>query len=632
MDNNVTVHLAGGNIEIAGGIVLALLPNPLSRAELYLAKASGMEIPIPMPASREELYLSCIAGDTSVDDIPAPYSLKEQWLAYICGLEPMTPLDIEGAFHIGDQKVDVRFFAYACGLDVELPEPQNRKEEYFYTIAQGLHVRGVPKTARGVSISLADVVSGIKSLDYIYGDTTQQTYSGKNLFNYQAVVNLALAGTIVSGNTYRGYYIQSTAGETFTLSRAATTGNNRFRVCFTENEPANGVAFYNENGVQGQFIDANNRTSVSFTVPQGMNYVFIYLSNTSQTITESLHIQLETGSSATSWEKFVGGIPAPNPDYPQNVNVVTGRQVVYIVGKNLFDDNKPLENRYVDYVGKWVETSTPQYINQEYRVNGGSDITISFGSKVGDPTFRFAEFNGDTFVKRTLVTTSPVTITLDPNTDRVIFSVDKNQNYFVDLQAEFGSVATEYAVFQNGSYEIDLGSIELCKIGTYQDYIYKSGDDWYAHKETEKVILNGTEAWTLSNVTEGYTRGTFSLGFKFAIRGGYCNMFTVRTGSHGAYEYIFFQETSVDGAIYLQIETSRLSANTVEAFKDWLSLHNVTAYYTLATPTDTLITDNTLVGQLEAVGSATLPKPSANIVVAGNLAGEIEITYLAEEV
>ena len=72
---------------------------------------------------------------------------------------------------------------------------------------------------------------------------------------------------------------------------------------------------------------------------------------------------------------------------------------------------------------------------------------------------------------------------------------------------------------------------------------------------------------------------------------------------------------------------------TVANFKTWLGSHNTTVYYALATPTDTQITDAALVGQLNAIDSAVLPKPVAYITVGAtdpNLPAPIKISYYGE--
>lgn len=349
------------------------------------------------------------------------------------------------------------------------------------------------------------------------GDTFQQTYSGKNLFNYQGVVNLALGttetgiiATIVARDTYRGYYIQANAGDTFTLSRATTTGNNRFRVCFTMVEPAQGVDVYNEKGVVGKYISADSATKVSFTVPQDMHYVFIYLSNSDHDITESLKIQLETGSTATAYEPYVGGIPSPNPDYPQDVNVVTGEQ----------------------------------------------------------------------------------TITISDGIDSKVFPVS-------------------------------LGSIELCKIGNYQDYIYKSGDGWYVHKEVSKQVLDGTENIYNKDTSSGFTRIFFSLTGQVNV--GNNRSTNLRSDYFNASDVNNYGTAFLNNARALVYPQSTIT--TVEEFKTWLSSHNTTVYYPIATPTDTKITDATLVAQLNDVHE-WLTRYGYNATVSGDLPIVIDRTNL----
>lgn len=112
------------------------LPTPLNRVELYLAKACGMDVVIPEPESRLEQFLAVIAGDTSVE-LPMPLSLTEQWLAFVAGQPLTADVNLIGAYWVGPQKVDVRFFAVAGGMDgVQLPTPQNRTELYWAKIAE----------------------------------------------------------------------------------------------------------------------------------------------------------------------------------------------------------------------------------------------------------------------------------------------------------------------------------------------------------------------------------------------------------------------------------------------------------------------------------------------------------------
>jgi hypothetical protein len=51
------------------------------------------------------------------------------------------------------------------------------------------------------------------------------------------------------------------------------------------------------------------------------------------------------------YEPYTNVIPSPNPDYPQNIQVVTGNNEVSIVGKNLFDKTDNIESgKYYDNI------------------------------------------------------------------------------------------------------------------------------------------------------------------------------------------------------------------------------------------------------------------------------------------
>ena len=64
----------------------------------------------------------------------------------------------------------------------------------------------------------------------------------------------------------------------------------------------------------------------------------------------------------------------------------------------------------------------------------------------------------------------------------------------------YNEIPTTYEAYNGITYPINLPSgMELCKIGTYQDYFYKENDKWYLHKEIGKVVLNGSENYNFPN-------------------------------------------------------------------------------------------------------------------------------------
>ena len=187
----------------------------------------------------------------------------------------------------------------------------------------------------------------------------------------------------------------------------------------------------------------------------------------------------------------------------------------------------------------------------------------------------------------------------------------------VDVQTVTG---TQTLTITNGTdeqtYPITLGSIELCKIDTYQDYIYKSGDKWYVKKNTNKIIFDGSEdeSWEIQN------SGTASFFYRYreiADAGGgsqqlYCNMATPA----------YLSSTNTDqgciilttGSTYKDFRVRYGIEMSVNNWKTYLSTHNFILYYILATPTDTEITDTTLLSNLNTLLTDGYLKKGTNTI------------------
>lgn len=181
----------------------------------------------------------------------------------------------------------------------------------------------------------------------------------------------------------------------------------------------------------------------------------------------------------------------------------------------------------------------------------------------------------------------------------------------------------------NGTdYTVDLGSIELCKLGTYHDFIWKDGDDWKVHKANTKTSFNGTEAgW---NATGASQTTPYFIDLPERAFGNYCDGISTHFKNRKAYP-------SDDGEFAIRTDGTSISFNksglaSKDAWLSWLGSNSVTAYYPLAAGlvTDTTITDATLIAQLEAVANARLASGSntiSNSATSPNLAGDLEVSY-----
>ena len=168
---------------------------------------------------------------------------------------------------------------------------------------------------------------------------------------------------------------------------------------------------------------------------------------------------------------------------------------------------------------------------------------------------------------------------------------------------------------ESQSYNVNLGSLELCKIGNYQDYIYKT-NKWYLHKEIYKTTLRGgSETWTLFFDTNGvFIHSIASL--PSVDSSTTINCYTNYYNNAYSRTYIRSHLNDIDNACATtgrEMIIANKNISSADDFKTWLSNNNVTIYYVLATPTTTEITDTDLIAQLEALKNAESYAGTTNI-------------------
>ena len=584
----------------------------------------------------------------------------------------------------------------------------------------------------------------------LLGQTSQVQYTGKNKIFWQSGSG-GLSNLTVTQNSDKSINITGTPSRTW----ANLTPNIIYSIpagtyTFSINQVLNntiGVALFTQDEayiVHGR-IYAGNR-SITITTTQDTTRFRIYLEgmNTSTSYSiKNLQIQLEQGSTATSYEPYVGGTASPNPSYPQNVNVVSGDNEINICGKNwLFSDfdnwesgeynasgvkqtntirvrtkelvlvrpnttyyfnctstNDSLIAREYDknknfiksdggllngatittssncyYLGislysntsqarsyeiyqtlfenetirpficlnsatnktyePYIGSSYPLYLGVENSWKSSQAIQGTFDNNTALASKRIVWFdkevsNGETMtiicnnsnlrfaVSRTTMNTQSSSNTQAQNSgwQTGTYTITFNSNGYACLtisKTDDSAVAisslsdSDFTITYNGNH-ISNTPIELCKIGTYQDYIYKENGSWYLHKEIGKVVLDGSEDWLIRTdvVQTGYTcfrNGSYVINSRYTdsnITNVYCNYFVVLAQYTGQPMIRIINVTEYGETIMFPSSIASTEAN----FKAWLSSHNTILYYVLPTPTDTEITDTNLIEQLESLSS-----------------------------
>lgn len=160
-----------------------------------------------------------------------------------------------------------------------------------------------------------------------------------------------------------------------------------------------------------------------------------------------------------------------------------------------------------------------------------------------------------------------------------------------NIQLEEGVSATSYQPYYNETTNIYLDE-PLRKIDEYSDYIdFKNGK---VVRNIDSIVFSGdvSENWSLPNTSPNTLRFTFSNGLP---NGKDINIVKIisnkfvngsRTLDNGDYEHIRSSAIGYPRLVSLNINKNRLTENTVNAFKTWLSNNPITVDYVLETPTE----------------------------------------------
>ena len=178
----------------------------------------------------------------------------------------------------------------------------------------------------------------------------------------------------------------------------------------------------------------------------------------------------------------------------------------------------------------------------------------------------------------------------------------------LELRIEEGE---ERTTPQRHTHTLNLGTLELCKIGTYQDYLYKSSDKWYKKEWIDKYTFTGSESYTKSGAVDVYYLPNFFKNKTLLYSNEnqpFCNALTGTTPASGASGMASSANNTTAIPSGSGSAGSRLYIKTdAYSTKEELATAMVgnIIYWIKETPTDIEITDTTLIGQLEALSGYT---------------------------
>ena len=483
----------------------------------------------------------------------------------------------------------------------------------------------------------------------IYGNSIQATRSGKNLLN-KADFTTSFTNTyykdevtnfkLKAGKTYTLSFNYKVNSATATLSTGVGYGTTKYSTDIISSKQ-----YPNQ---------TSGRQTVTFTAPSNLadgNYLFIRFARTSTSSSASVtisRIQLEEGSSATTYEKY-GAMPSP--EFPSEIKSVgdlltssncssygsdacnnVGKYVIQVKdrGKNLFDHSYLKQQ---DSSGGLTMTSTGDVITINGKLTNPGNIKLSDvfpnifdvnktytlkidvvggSGAIGEGTgitFAFSLFNSsNTKYIRTNVNATALDNIASVTFSGSVFAGEEKlhlllqnwrlrntySNYQVRIQIEEGSSATSYESYKAALTNIYLDE-PLRKVGDYADYI--DFNNKKVVRNVSKKVFNGTDNdvyWgknrDYGDYVSFYTTSDVKT-FKGINGLGYSNVAKVTSwdkisNSNGNYWWQFLP-TSYG----MRINKSYLSnydsaTDKIGVFKTWLKSNNIEVVQALNTPTE----------------------------------------------
>lgn len=547
------------------------------------------------PVTREEKYLAYLTGDYT-GELPKPITRKEKYLYELClkgiGGE-ISPEEIKNAVNEYLEKNPVKPGATTeQALQIEqnktdigsLKEDISNKITKFYASNQG-------------ETHITDSDNG-KIMDMmLYGKSEQFTTTGKNLLKIKD-------GT----RTERGITVTAKDGVVALKGTATETGWAIFDIdsfvldgmCILSSNISTDVRVVVANKSfesvldQGKSVTLENAevSKVCFIVTEGETYDI-----------SNVLIQIEKGSEATAYEPYTGGIPSPNPDYPQEIKSVVN-PTVKIVGKNLLSYASCELGNTSGIDGTLIVNN--DYIRSQFvKVCPGKVITLSVAE--GYVAHKIVEYDANNAMVKNNEsgTANVITITLNKNTVKVRTVVKLKEagvipdEKDIQIQLEYGITRTAYKPYyeQTVTLPYTLNAIPVSSGGNVtidgQQYIadYVDVERGKVVRNVENVTFNGAENenWELRNADK---EKMWSFMFVNSLKTftnesvSKCNRFEFNVNE--SIDRTFWL-CNPSGMPSLQIK-NRIIGKDITAFKSWLSNNPINVIYPLRIPIEEELT------------------------------------------
>lgn len=515
------------------------------------------------------------------------------------------------------------------------------KEEITALQTENSRLKGItnalPKiSGEDTSLTLTNTANAPLSDIILKGNTSQQQYSGKNLVKlYETnndITNSGLSYDLdddgklsIKGTTNRAWDYSISKPIYFEVGKTYTFSVIFLNIANNTTPPVLYLSLSANNG--GHKEISKFSTSITFTIKELQKTPIKCSMPKNLNVDFSLKLQIEEGSKATDYEPYVGGTASPNPEYPQEIHCVKGNNVVTINNGNVLPNN--LSDDTINGItftingDKSINLSGTATSRVEPKLYNGAGYTIPAGIYKNTTSYRIIGFTKSNYMifESNVLTNLTKDVTFKQLYFRIESGATVNETIYPQIILS-STTDTSYVPHEETEYVINLGSIELCKIGDYQDYIYKSNDKWYKHKAIDKIenissLINSTYYAVNNVVTPSLARTYYSLpncvGSKDYLN-CYCNKLKGNSFDLLLQNANNISTSIINGVKRLDISISQDLLDDVSLAGLFKKIKEISPIiYYACTPTEEEIIDTTLISQLNALYNAYTYNDTTNI-------------------
>lgn len=458
-------------------------------------------------------------------------------------------------------------------------------EDIKKALLQGTYTTDLAEEYKGVASDFGAEILKIE------GKSEQVTTNGYQLFDASKLQTKTQGGATVTNNGDGSFTVSGSGSLNDNCRLHKSISNIKASDYFKVGKltfNADGITYPRvffqlwEDGVENLFnIDLNGKTSGSVEITQDMlnrgnKIEFGIVGSTNQPIKAGTIKPMLYQDGDGTWEPFTGGMPSPNPNYPQEINNSLDGPLVS-VGRNLVIDNLK------GYIGGGSSDSHITIDNnsetfyfkakkgQQYSF--GADVNLSrktIGYCFEKPVNGTKIYGYTTSIQKTFIAQYDAYCC-------IYVSETLNDEIKKSFRVNEGNELLPYEPhkYAETSLNIELRSLSDGTCDVYENNTITRMTDY---KEYDG---SSDESWKLQSInSNGIANFNIAISSSIKVAGSMCNRFIFDKSSISVATKEAYHLNDNNFFIRLKKET----ASTVEEFKVWLNEHHVRLLYQRPTP------------------------------------------------